>query len=74
MLRADVTEESPTNDRLLEQFEVHGVPTIILYDRQGVEVDRVVGFVDARRLSALMRAAAGSSSPSDRESSPNVGI
>jgi thiol:disulfide interchange protein DsbD len=58
MLRADVTEGSELNDRLLEQFGVRGVPTIIFYDRAGVETDRAVGFVDAERFSSMMRRAA----------------
>ena len=54
MLQGDVTEASPENDLLLEQFGVLGVPTIIFYDRRGNEVDRVVGFVDAKRFRSLL--------------------
>lgn len=50
MLQADVTEESPTNTALLEEFAVAGVPTIIFYDATGVERRRLVGFVSARRM------------------------
>lgn len=57
MLQADVTESSPENDLLLEEFGVLGVPTIIVYDGAGREVDRVVGFVDARDFRALLRRA-----------------
>lgn len=60
MLQADVTESSDTNDLLLEEFGVLGVPTIIFYDSAGQEVDRVVGFVDAEEFRALMRKVQGS--------------
>lgn len=47
MLKADVTASSDANERLLEQFGVLGVPTIIFYDAEGREIDRLVGFVGA---------------------------
>jgi thiol:disulfide interchange protein DsbD len=56
-LQADVTETSPANDALLEKFQVVGVPTIIVYDAAGREVERSVGFVDAARLLAMLRRA-----------------
>lgn len=60
MLQADVTEDSPANDALLEEFEVAGVPTIIFYDADGAEQERVVGFVNARRMLDTMRRVRGS--------------
>jgi thiol:disulfide interchange protein DsbD len=54
MLQADVTEASPENDRLLEQFAVLGVPTIIFYDASGREVDRAVGFVSAEKFAGTL--------------------
>jgi len=54
MLQADVTESSPANDMLLEQFGVLGVPTIIFYDETGREVDRAVGFVSAMDFRAML--------------------
>lgn len=53
-LQADVTESTPANDALLERFQVVGVPTLIVYDSTGREVERVVGFVDGSRLSAML--------------------
>ncbi len=59
MLQADVTEASAENERLLEEFGVLGVPTIIFYDEEGREVDRVVGFVDAEEFRRRMLEAEG---------------
>jgi thioredoxin:protein disulfide reductase len=53
-LQADVTESTPANDALLERFQVVGVPTLIVYDSTGREVERVVGYVDGARLSAML--------------------
>jgi len=61
MLQADVTESSGESERLLEEFRVLGVPTIIFYDSTGRAVDRVVGFVDADELRRLMLRAEGGS-------------
>ncbi len=57
MLQADVTESNANNDRLMEKFAVLGVPTIIFYDRNGREVDRAVGFVDADGFRTYLRRA-----------------
>lgn len=54
-LRADVTESSAESDALLGRFQVLGVPTIIFYGADGIEVDRVVGYVDADRFAAILR-------------------
>ncbi len=72
MLQADVTESSAENDQLLEEFGVLGVPTIILYDSAGREVDRVVGFVDADEFRALMRRVEGSSAPTRAPPPPQI--
>jgi thioredoxin:protein disulfide reductase len=68
-LQADVTETTPANDALLAQFQIVGVPTIIVYDARGREVERVVGFVDAERLLAMLRRAVdgGGEGGKDRE-------
>ena len=55
MLQADVTENSPENEALLGRFGVLGVPTVIFFNAHGVEVDRVVGYVDSVRFTDLLR-------------------
>lgn len=62
MLHADVTRSSAENDALLDRFGVVGVPTIIVYDAQGREVDRAVGFVPPERFLAMLSRAAASGS------------
>jgi len=57
---ADVTESSPQNDALLEEFRVVGVPTIIVYAPNGAEVDRLVGYVDGETLTRVLQRARGS--------------
>ncbi|HVM96623.1 MAG TPA: thioredoxin family protein, partial [Candidatus Acidoferrales bacterium] len=54
-LRADMTAESDENSSLTERFQIQGVPTIILFDTRGKEIDRLVGFVDADQLLEHLR-------------------
>lgn len=55
MLRADITTESETTDLLTQQFDVKGVPTIIVFDAAGNEADRMVGYVGPDRLLTALR-------------------
>ena len=55
MLQADVTTSDATTDALLQRFGVAGVPTMLFFDAEGREVERVVGFLDARRMTELLR-------------------
>lgn len=71
-LKADVTDSSPANDALLAEFQVVGVPTIIVYDASGREIERTVGFVDAGRLLAMMRRVAGGARPPRSEPPPTT--
>lgn len=72
MLQADVTEDSAANDALLEEFGVAGVPTIIFYDRDGAERERLVGFVSARRMLDSMQRVreVGRAHPHEPDSEP----
>lgn len=54
MLRADVTSESDATSALIEQYEVKGVPTIILFDPSGNEAKRLVGYVGEEQLLKAM--------------------
>ncbi len=56
---ADVTEASPRSEELLARFGVVGVPTFIFYAPDGAEVERLVGYVDARTFVETMRRVAG---------------
>ncbi|WP_246542750.1 protein-disulfide reductase DsbD [Paludibacterium yongneupense] len=57
LLRADVTANDPAARDLLRRFGLYGPPAIILFDRNGREADRVIGFMPAApfqdHLSAL---------------------
>ncbi len=54
-LRADMTAESDDNTALTEKFQIQGVPTIVLLDTAGNEVDRLVGYVGPEELLARLR-------------------
>ncbi|MBI4516118.1 MAG: thioredoxin fold domain-containing protein [Deltaproteobacteria bacterium] len=54
MVHADVTEENEQNQALLEQFDVRGVPTLLVFDAGGKEVARMVGYTSAEELLAAM--------------------
>lgn len=71
-LVADVTESSPRNDALLAEFAVAGVPTIIFYGRDGNEVDRLVGFVDAETFARTMRRVGGTGSAPRNDDAPSL--
>ncbi|NTV01367.1 MAG: protein-disulfide reductase DsbD [Chlorobiaceae bacterium] len=49
LLQADVTANNEQDRALMKRFSLFGPPGIIIFDRQGREVDgaRIVGFVDA---------------------------
>ncbi|HUI28554.1 MAG TPA: thioredoxin family protein, partial [Candidatus Kryptonia bacterium] len=57
MVKADITEQNDDNDRLLQQFDVRGVPTVLVYDAAGNEVGRLVGYTSATELLEVMRKA-----------------
>ncbi len=54
MLRADLTLENEQTKAVTERFEVRGVPTIVLLDAHGREVQRLVGYVGAEELALAM--------------------
>jgi thiol:disulfide interchange protein DsbD len=54
-LRADMTAESDENSALTDRYQIQGVPTIILLDAGGKEIDRLVGYVDAEKLLEHLR-------------------
>ncbi|MBI1817589.1 MAG: thioredoxin family protein [Deltaproteobacteria bacterium] len=54
MVKADITEESEPATKLLEQFQVRGVPTVLVFDALGNEVGRMVGYTSADELLEAM--------------------
>jgi thiol:disulfide interchange protein DsbD len=57
MVKVDVTKGgNPVHERLLEQFEVKGVPTVVFLDTEGKERRdlRLVDFLPADRFKAQM--------------------
>lgn len=68
MLRADLTMETDATKAVTERFDVRGVPTLILLDANGREVQRMVGYVSPEELVAAMEkllasSPAGNASP-----------
>jgi thiol:disulfide interchange protein DsbD len=57
MLRADITEETDHTKKLIEKFDVRGVPTVLVYDASGKEVERLIGYTSADELLAAMKKA-----------------
>lgn len=56
--KVDVTQAgSEETKRRTEQFRVVGVPTVLIIDAQGREVERITGFVDAEEFLRRMRPA-----------------
>ncbi len=57
LLQADVSANDADDRALLQHYAVLGLPTILLFDRQGRELSdaRVTGFLDAERFSAHLQ-------------------
>ena len=55
MVKADITAENEETSALVEQYEVKGVPTVILFSPRGDEAHRMVGYVGPDELLAAMR-------------------
>jgi thiol:disulfide interchange protein DsbD len=61
MLQADVTKNDPTDQALLQHFDIFGPPTIIFFSAEGTEQlgYRVVGFMSANEFATHARDAFG---------------
>jgi thiol:disulfide interchange protein DsbD len=55
MVKADITEESPDTRKVVERYDVRGVPTVILLDPVGAEKQRFVGYVGPEEMLDAMR-------------------
>ncbi|RAU33746.1 protein-disulfide reductase DsbD [Enterobacter sp. RIT418] len=57
LLQANVTANNAQDKALLKQLSVLGLPTILFFDEQGIELpaQRVTGFMDASAFSAHLR-------------------
>jgi thioredoxin:protein disulfide reductase len=50
LLQADVTSNSNEDKALLKRYGLFGPPAIILFDGEGKELARVIGYQDAARF------------------------
>ncbi|MBD3162186.1 MAG: thioredoxin fold domain-containing protein [Candidatus Eisenbacteria bacterium] len=57
LLRLDMTDRSPETQALGERWNVTGLPTVIVLDGEGNEVDRFFGFRSADQVLPLLRRA-----------------
>jgi thiol:disulfide interchange protein DsbD len=55
MFMADITSASERVDGLVDRYEVRGVPTVIVFDRSGSEVQRLTGYTGPREMAKAMR-------------------
>jgi thiol:disulfide interchange protein DsbD len=56
MFVADITRESEQTDGLVDRYQVRGVPTVIVFDRSGTEVQRLTGYTGPAEMAQAMRA------------------
>jgi thiol:disulfide interchange protein DsbD len=54
MFKADITHDSESTSALVERYQVRGVPTVVLFDGAGNEVNRLVGYVGPREMAEAM--------------------
>ena len=45
--KVDMTKMTPENEDLRKRFNVIGMPTVLIIDSQGKELNRITGFVNA---------------------------
>lgn len=57
LVKADVTANNAEHQALLKRFGLFGPPGIILFDKQGQEADRVVGFTPPAAFAKTLAAA-----------------
>jgi thioredoxin:protein disulfide reductase len=55
MVKGDITEENQQTTALVERYQVRGVPTVILFSRNGDERHRFVGYVGPQEMLEAMR-------------------
>lgn len=55
LIRVDVTKNSPENQALLEQYQILGLPALLLIDKTGKEVERISGFLDAQNFLTVLQ-------------------
>ena len=56
LLRADVTRNDAGHAALMTQFGLYGPPAIIVFDADGRERERIVGYIDVEMLSRRLAA------------------
>jgi thiol:disulfide interchange protein DsbD len=55
MFMADITSESEQMDDLADRYQVRGVPTVIVFDSSGTEVQRLTGYTGPAEMAKAMR-------------------
>jgi thiol:disulfide interchange protein DsbD len=55
MVKADITEENDATSKLVDEYMVKGVPTVILFTPAGEETRRMVGYVGPDEMLSAMR-------------------
>ena len=56
MVKADLTEETELSASVRREFDVRGVPTVILFGPGGTEHRRMIGYIGPDEMLAAMRA------------------
>jgi thioredoxin:protein disulfide reductase len=54
--KVDMTKMTPENEDLRKRFNVVGMPTVLIIDSQGIEVNRLTGFVNADEFLSYLKA------------------
>lgn len=53
--KVDMTKMTPENEELRKQFKVVGMPTVLIIDSKGKEVQRITGFVNAEEFMGYIK-------------------
>jgi thiol:disulfide interchange protein DsbD len=52
MVKVDLTRQTPQGQRLMEEFDIQGIPTLVILNRQGEEIkkERVAGYLGSEEF------------------------
>jgi thiol:disulfide interchange protein DsbD len=54
MFKADITQDSEGTDEIVGRYRVRGVPTVLVFDSSGREVQRLIGYIGPEEMAKAM--------------------
>ncbi|MFI5396355.1 MAG: cytochrome c biogenesis protein CcdA [Candidatus Binatia bacterium] len=54
MFKADITRDSEDADEIVGRYRIRGVPTVLVFDSSGLEVQRLIGYIGPEEMAKAM--------------------